>query len=300
MSASCSGILLVDKPIGCTSFDVIARLRRVLHVKRMGHTGTLDPFASGLLVVCVGQATKIVPFLEHQRKTYLATLRLGQATDTLDCEGICVAEDSPDQLAACGVAQIEAVLPAFRGEIIQRPPAFSAIHIGGERAYAKARRGEAVELPERAVFIEQLEIDAVQLPEVIFRVTCSKGTYIRSLAVDIAQALGYHGHLTALRRLKSGAFSIEDALPLDAICADPSRAAFISMVDALREYPTIQVDPLQAHRLSIGRQDPMPQAPCGVCRVLGPEGQLIAMIEGRGEAPIEILRGFASADADGA
>lgn len=211
------GLLNIDKPSGLTSHDVVQQLRRLTRLRRIGHTGTLDPLATGVLVLCLGRATRLVEYIQHQPKLYQATLRLGQSTSTYDAEGEIVAEDTrPIQRAA-----LEAALPAFRGHLQQIPPMYSAIKIGGEKLYQKARRGEDIERPARAVSIFRLHLDAFDYPYATLTVRCSAGTYIRSLAQDLGQALGVGAHLTALRRLAVGEnFTVENAVTLEAFAAD--------------------------------------------------------------------------------
>ncbi|HMN05592.1 MAG TPA: tRNA pseudouridine(55) synthase TruB [Flavobacteriales bacterium] len=206
-------ILLVDKPVGWTSFNVVNKVRAALraltgHNVKVGHAGTLDPLATGLLILGTGKCTKQLPLLTDEDKSYLATLRLGQSTPSYDAETEVVRErpwehlDEPD---------IRNVLGRFTGEIMQRPPNFSAKRFQGEKAYHLARSGEVVDLPPVPLTIHRLEFQAMQGPEVTFEVDCSKGTYIRSLAHDIGEALGCGAYLTALRRTASGGFHVRDA-----------------------------------------------------------------------------------------
>ncbi len=290
-----SGVLLIDKPIGLTSFDVVARVRRRFKIKRVGHTGTLDPFASGLLVVCLGQATRLVPYLTDQRKTYRATLRLGSATDTLDCTGQELFRDPEDRLNAVSEEQISDSLSAFRGTIQQRPPIFSAIHIDGERAYEKARRGEEVDLPLREVCIHRLDLLQFQFPDVVLEIDCSKGTYIRSLGADIAESLHLHGHLTALRRLQSGPFDVKSAITLDALQHQPDvEAHLLSPADALSHWPTFTASPKDCVELSFGRMPPFSPQQAGLHRVLDEEGHLVALVDVSDEMKCHSMKVFLS------
>lgn len=290
------GVLLVDKPQGPTSFDVVKRVERALGAQKAGHTGTLDPMATGLLVLCLGQATRLVPFLTAARKRYRATLLLGVATDTYDAEGRVVQTDAPERVAAIDRAAIEAVIPRFLGTIEQRPPAFSAIRVDGQRLHALARAGEVVEAPLRTVHIDALTLEAVHLPHVELTVTCSKGTYIRSLAVDLAAALGLSAHLVALRREACEPFEVATATPLEAIEADPSaaEARLLSPAEALVALPAVHLDPAAVDDLRHGRRRALPAAPTGLCRALDAEGRLVAVIEAAGTEPVTILRGFAA------
>ncbi|MCA9540122.1 MAG: tRNA pseudouridine(55) synthase TruB [Myxococcales bacterium] len=286
------GVLLIDKPSGLTSFGVVARVRRALGIKRVGHTGTLDPLATGLLPICVGAATRLVPFLTDAGKTYRATVRLGVATDTYDADGQIVQRDPLEAVAAITADQVEATLAQFRGVIDQRPPAFSAIQVDGERLYARARRGEAVEAPVRTVTVHRLEMLSFASPDLIIEVDCSKGTYIRSLAVDLGAALGLGAHLSALRRLRVGAFDVDDALSLDALTADVAKAALVTPAAALAHLPAVQPDEAVVTDVRVGRRPPLPNVPPGLSRLLDATGRLVAIIDARGAEPLEIVRGF--------
>ena len=200
-----NGIILVDKPCGWTSHDVIGKLRGILHERRIGHSGTLDPMATGLLVVFVGRATRAVEFAEADSKEYIAGLRLGISTDTQDITGstLKISNTVPPR------TELEQALGAFKGEISQIPPMYSAIKVGGKKLYELARRGESVDRKPRRVTIDKLEVVDENDGDYIFDVVCSKGTYIRTLCNDIGDALGCGGCMCSLRRVKAGAFSIE-------------------------------------------------------------------------------------------
>ncbi|HEX2034049.1 MAG TPA: tRNA pseudouridine(55) synthase TruB [Chloroflexota bacterium] len=202
----------VFKPRGPTSHDVVARLRRASGTRRIGHAGTLDPLAEGVLVVATGQATRLIEYLSGADKAYLAEVTLGVETDTYDAEGQVVAERST---ARVGPEEVEAALARFRGTIEQRPPAHSAISVGGQRLYTLARKGQSVEVPTRTVEITHLELVAWAPPVVRLHVECSKGTYVRSLAHDLGRALGCGGHLSGLVRTRVGPFRARDATPLE-------------------------------------------------------------------------------------
>lgn len=252
-----SGLLLLDKPAGCTSFEVVRRVRRRLQVRKVGHLGTLDPFATGLLPLALGEATKLTPFLLAADKTYLAVVRLGEETDTQDCTGKVVArsEKLPEP------PEIYRAAARFVGEIEQRPPLYSAVHYRGERLYRLARRGEAVEPEPRRVRIHRLEIKEVALPEVVMEVTCSKGTYIRTLAADLGQALGCGGHLKALRRLAVGPFRVEEALPLhrlENLDREAITSRLIPLARCLPWFKPVSISASEARRLSQGRAVPVP------------------------------------------
>jgi tRNA pseudouridine55 synthase len=212
-----SGVLVVDKPAGMTSHDVVARARRALGIRRVGHTGTLDPAATGVLVCAVGRATRLVQFMQRGPKTYAATLVLGRETDSQDADGTIVAEADA---SAVTEADVCAALGAFVGDIEQVPPMVSAVRVDGERLHERARRGEVVEREARSVTVHDLVLDQFvpgSLATVSLLVTCSAGTYVRTLAHDLGQRLGVGGSLTALRRLATGGFDLEDALGLDEV-----------------------------------------------------------------------------------
>jgi tRNA pseudouridine55 synthase len=247
-----SGILLIDKPEGVTSFDVVRRARRALKVRKIGHLGTLDPFATGLLPLCLGEATKLVPYLQPGPKAYRATLKLGVATDTQDLTGQVVSQCGtlPDHEA------IRAAAGRFVGEISQVPPMYSALHHQGERLYKLARRGEVVELPPRLVTVHELVVEEIVLPAVTIRVRCSQGTYIRTLAADLGAALGCGAHLTALRRTEVGSFRVEQALELAALETGDSqviREQIIPLRECLPGWRRVEVGPLEAQKLRLGQ-----------------------------------------------
>lgn len=212
------GIFLMDKPQTWTSFDVVAKMRNLLRIKKIGHAGTLDPMATGLLIVCVGRAaTSQIDSFMGMDKTYIGSMRLGEVTPSYDADAE-VTERIPAEHIT--LADVEAAKAAFVGAIEQRPPMFSAIKIGGERLYKKARRGEEIELPLRQVTIHEFTLLEKNGNDVTFRVRCSKGTYIRSLAHDLGQVLGVGAHLNMLRRTAIGDFSIEDAWTLEQLKAE--------------------------------------------------------------------------------
>ena len=230
------GVLLLDKPIGMTSNDALQKARRLFFAEKGGHTGTLDPLASGLLPLCFGEATKFAHDLLDADKAYEATLRFGQRTDTGDADGTII-EERP---VTCTPPEVLAVLARFRGEIEQVPPMYSALKKDGVPLYKLARQGQEVERAARRVTLHSLEWQSVDLPSAVLHVSCSKGTYIRTLAEDIGAALGCGAHLTALRRTTVGRLSVNDAVTLDELresaATDPERGAapiFLEVVDAL-------------------------------------------------------------------
>lgn len=202
-------ICLIDKPPAWTSFDIVNKLRYACRAKRVGHAGTLDPFATGLLIVCTGRATKMCSMFMEGLKTYEGTLRLGQSTSTDDLEGTLLSERPyPEYI---GQEELEYYCSKLTGTIMQRPPSVSAIKVNGVRSYHRARRGEFVNLNERSVMVSEFSITQVKLPEVGFHVSCSKGTYVRALARDLGELLHCGAHLTSLRRLRIGELSVDDA-----------------------------------------------------------------------------------------
>ena len=247
-----SGILLIDKPEGPSSFEVVRRVRRTTKVRKAGHAGTLDPFATGLLLLCLGEATKLVPFLMPEPKTYRAVMKLGEETDTQDPTGQVTATSrelpQPEQIYEAAAR--------FVGEITQTPTMYSALHHQGERLYRLARRGETVQVKPRQVTIYELQVGEVALPLVQMTVTCSPGTYIRTLAADLGVALGCGAHLTALRRLEVGSFQVEDALSLadlENIGPEEQLARIIPLADCLPEMRQLNVGPEEAGKLRQGQ-----------------------------------------------
>ncbi|MBM4358800.1 MAG: tRNA pseudouridine(55) synthase TruB [Deltaproteobacteria bacterium] len=296
------GVLLVDKPSGMTSHDVVQRLRRIARTSRVGHAGTLDPMATGVLVVMVGEATKLGPYLTAEEKRYRAELQLGRSTDTLDAEGATTAEAplpgwwSSDERAA----KVEQALAEERARALQAPPIFSAIKIDGESAHALARRGEIPELAPRPVAVASLASLATTDPGTIeLELEVSKGYYVRSLARDLGVALGCPAHLTALRRLASGRFRIEDTSPLGAFLEAPGR-----WLERLLDVPTAASLAMPLGRLTPegtlrARQGKRlhdgdfvePPAGTGAAGWLAPEGTLVAVGRRDEEAHV-VLRGF--------
>lgn len=240
-----NGLLIIDKPAGITSHDVVARVRRILKTKRVGHTGTLDPFATGVMVILVGQATRLAQFLDKDAKEYVATVKFGFETDTGDRTGTPKPQDRSPK--AVTLKDIDAVLPNFRGEIQQTPPMYSAKKIEGQKLYELARKGETVERKALTVIIHELELSeppavAGGLTQTVdtlaLRVKCSAGTYIRALAEDIARSIGTAAHLTELRRTKAGKFTISEAVSLEALTEmDAPASALVPMEIAVSHLP---------------------------------------------------------------
>jgi tRNA pseudouridine55 synthase len=251
-----TGVLVVDKPAGMTSHDVVAVVRRALGTRRVGHTGTLDPDATGVLVCCVGDATRLVRFLQDSPKTYQASMVLGLATTTQDAAG-----DPVRETDASGVdeGRLCAALMGFQGEIDQVPPMVSAVRVDGERLHEKARRGEVVERDARRVTVHDLVLEEFTPGErahATFLVTCSPGTYVRTIAHDLGEALGVGGSLTSLRRLANAGFTVEEAVPLAEVEAAATEGRvddlLLPMLASLRHRPVIEVDDDTVARLVHG------------------------------------------------
>ncbi len=246
------GILLVDKPKGITSLEVVNKIKRVLKPKKIGHAGTLDPFATGLLIILLNQGTKLFNFISSQPKLYLATVYLGIETDSYDCTGKVIKQEEVPSLSE---DLIKEKLKEFVGNIEQVPPPFSALKYKGVRAYKLARRGIKVELKKRNVTIYELELIRWNNPELEIKVRCSAGTYIRSLAVDIARSLNSCGHLKELRRISCGHFHVNDALKIeDDLSLETLEQNIIPLIDALPDFKTVYIDEAIAWRLRNGVQ----------------------------------------------
>lgn len=247
-----AGVLRVDKPAGPTSHDIVARCRRALGVRRIGHTGTLDPFATGLLLLCVGPATRLAQYLTGLGKAYQATALLGQETDTDDLHGevVRISEAWHD----LGRSRIEEALAGFVGPLMQVPPAFSAKKVAGERMYRRARRGDAVTLEPAAVTVYEAQILGVDLPRVRFELSCSSGTYVRAVARDLGRVLGCGAHLTELRRTRVGPLDVGDAVSGDALHDEALvRAAWMTPAQALSHLPSVSLSDADAARFTHGQ-----------------------------------------------
>jgi tRNA pseudouridine55 synthase len=286
-----NGVLVVDKPRGLTSFDVVARVRRAAGQRRVGHAGTLDPMATGVLPVCVGEACKLVPFLVAGDKVYRAEVQLGVTTDTLDADGRVLVRRDARHLGRDEVAR---ALVGFVGRVEQRPPMHSAIRVDGRRLYELARQGIEVERPPRTVEIFAAELDEFLPERATARLTvrCGKGTYVRSLAADLGERLGVGAHLTALRRTRVGTFAIEAAVPLDGLAA----ARPLGLAEALDGLPSVALDEPQSRDVRDGKQRaldalPLPSAAEGYVRLLRPDGTLLAVAE-RSAGRLRLARVF--------
>lgn len=248
-----NGWINLDKPAGMTSTQAVGRVRRIYNAQKAGHAGTLDPLATGILPIALGEATKTIPFIQDALKTYAFTVKWGQSTDTDDAEGkvIATSEMRPT------MPEIEKFLPAYTGEITQIPPRFSAIKIDGQRAYDLARAGEEIEMKPRQVYIEKLEILESRKDEADFCMTCGKGTYVRSLARDLAVDLGTYGHITALRRERVGPFSLKNAILLDNLEQTGNSAArnqaLLPLESALDDIPALPLREDESARLKNGQ-----------------------------------------------
>ncbi|MFN2187446.1 MAG: tRNA pseudouridine(55) synthase TruB [Candidatus Promineifilaceae bacterium] len=253
MALSAEGVLNINKPAGLTSHDVVNHIRRVTGIKRIGHTGTLDPLATGVLLLCVGRATRLAEYLVGQDKRYRALIHLGKETDTYDREGQVVSELPVEATHD----DVEKTLECFRGEIQQQAPAYSAIKVGGEALYKKARRGEKPDSPTRNVTVYEITLQSWNTPFLEIELLCSSGTYIRSIAHDIGRALGCGGSLETLIRLSVGDFSIDDAIGLEDMDSENWRSPLHPLDSAVSHLARIVVSLEQAERLGHGQLTPV-------------------------------------------
>ena len=268
-----NGIVIVDKPQEWTSQDVTARLRRVFNTRRIGHGGTLDPLATGVLPVFVDRATRGVEFFEHAEKTYETVLQLGITTDTEDITGTVLTECD----AFVTASQLEEVLEKFRGNIMQVPPMYSALKVNGQKLYELARKGKEVERQPRPVTIHELTLLGMEAEGIRLRVRCSKGTYIRTLCKDIGQALGCGGCMKELRRVQAGEYTIAEAVPLDALLASEDPGAYLRPVDSMfRNYPPVTLTENQEKRCRNGNSFTRPMAD-GTYRAYSQSGEFLML-----------------------
>lgn len=268
-----NGIVIVDKPQGWTSQDVTARLRRVYATRRIGHGGTLDPMATGVLPVFVGRATRGVEFFEHAEKTYETVLLLGRTTDTQDVTGATLAEKA----VHLSPADIEKVLPRFRGDILQVPPMYSALKVNGKKLYELARKGQEVERQPRPITVFELTNLGFDGTRLSLRVRCSKGTYIRTLCRDIGEALGCGGCMEALRRVRAGEYGIEDAVPLEQLLESETPERYLRGLDTMFAHcPAVTLTPNQEKRCRNGNpfSSPLPQ---GTYRAYSQSGEFLML-----------------------
>jgi tRNA pseudouridine55 synthase len=271
-----SGLVVVDKPAGMTSHDVVSRVRREFGTRKVGHAGSLDPMATGVLILGIERGTKFLAHMVTATKAYNATISLGASTTTDDFEGEIISQTSAAHITD---AEILSAIANLTGDIMQKPAKVSAIKIDGKRAYQRVRDGEDVDIPARPVTVNRFEVlESRQSPrEVDVVVECSSGTYIRSLARDLGEALGVGGHLTALRRTEVGPFSLDDASPLD------SMELSLNLDEALvRCYPRLDVTAEESHKLAMG-QWLEPRGVKGTYAAVGPDGRSIALVKEKGK-----------------
>lgn len=277
-----SGVLVVDKPVGMTSHDVVQAIRAGTGIRRAGHTGTLDPRASGVLVILIGPAVRLSEFVSASDKRYQAIIRLGGSTDTFDADGRFTRQETPINITE---EQFEKVLKTFEGEIEQVPPPYSAVKVQGRKAYEMARKGEEVELEPRIIQVHHLEVLEWAPPEVVVDVHCSSGTYVRSLTNDLGEALGTGAYLVGLRRTKSGRFTLRDAVPLrklqEAFQAGNWYQYLIPAAEALSDWPAVELNPDEVEEVRHGhRVKAAPDTELGkMVRGVSTQGELVALLE---------------------
>ena len=276
-----SGALVVDKPVGMTSHDVVQAIRNGTGLRRAGHTGTLDPRASGVLVILVGPAVRLSEYVSASDKRYQAIIRLGGSTDTFDAEGLVTPTKDPVNVTE---AQFETALQTFVGEIEQTPPPYSAVKVQGRKAYEMAREGEEVELAPRKITVHHLEVLEWAPPEVVIDVHCSSGTYVRSLANDLGVMLGCGAYLVGLRRTKSGRFSLRDSVPLrklqEAFTAGNWYQYLIPAAEALGDWPAVELNPDEVEGVRHGHRVKVVGEPTETkVRGVSTQGELVALME---------------------
>lgn len=279
-----NGILLINKPLCYTSHDIVNKVRRVLHTKKVGHCGTLDPMASGVLVVCVNKATKAIQFMTSEDKEYIATIQLGKATDTYDLEGQILEEiEYRNDITKENILH---VLKQFKGKQEQLPPVYSAVKVNGKKLYEYARKGQEVEIQPRSIEIFSLDLLSFEKNEITIKVHCSKGTYIRSLCVDIAEKLGYPGVMSALIRTKSGHFSLEDCITVEQL--ENNDYELISVDQALDHLPSLTIDDenIVYHGKTIS------SSLNGQVAIKNKEGHILAVYEQTGQNVLKSIRGL--------
>ena len=281
------GIVIVDKPAGWTSQDVVSKLRGVLHTRRIGHGGTLDPMATGVLPVFVGRGTRAVEFFEHAEKTYETVLRLGITTDTEDITG----EVLEQKDVSVTEADLLAVLPKFRGEIQQIPPMYSALKINGQKLCDLARKGREVERQPRTITIHALDCLSFDGQTATLRIHCSKGTYIRTLCKDIGQALGCGGCMESLRRVTAGAYKIEEAVALQTLIDSEDPGQYLRPVDSMFvDYPAVTLTEKQEKRCRNGGSFTCPLAE-GTYRGYSQAGEFLALLKSENDT-ISTIKSF--------
>lgn len=280
MIENVSGVLVIDKPIGMTSHDVVQIIRRGTGLRRAGHTGTLDPRASGVLVVLLGPAVRLSEYVSASDKRYQATVRLGVSTDTYDTEGVVTQKTSTLDISERMFLE---ELNKFVGEIEQTPPPFSAVKVQGRKAYEMSRNGEQVDLQPRKINVYSLDLLEWDPPEAVIDVFCSSGTYVRSLAHDLGQALGCGAHLIGLRRTKSGRFTLRDAISLnylkDSFISGDWYKYLIPAAEALSEWHAIELNADQVELVSHGHRIPAEIDSPNMARAISEQGDLVAVLE---------------------
>jgi tRNA pseudouridine55 synthase len=274
-----SGVFVIDKPVGLTSHDVVQIVRRGTGIRRAGHTGTLDPRASGVLVVLLGPAVRLSEFVSASDKSYQATIRLGSRTETYDTES------EPSEEMPVNVTEDEFIelIKGYEGEIEQVPPPYSAVKVDGEKAYDRARKGEEVDLEPRLINVYHLDLLEWAPPEVVVDVKCSSGTYVRSLANDIGEALGIGAHLVGLRRTSSGQFTLRDSISLrrlrEAFDTGTWAQHLIPAAEALSDWYTIELDGETLEKVRNGHRIPAEDGATGWARAISEQGDLVALME---------------------
>ncbi|MDD6188357.1 MAG: tRNA pseudouridine(55) synthase TruB [Clostridiales bacterium] len=285
-----TGILIVNKPEGWTSHDIVAKLRRILGERRIGHGGTLDPMATGVLPVFVGRATRAVEFMENADKEYIAALRLGISTDTQDTTGNILSEKPAD----ISREALQAVIEPFRGEIEQLPPMYSAIKVDGKKLYEYARNGAEIERKTRRITIHELEIIGQREDgDYLLRVVCSKGTYIRALCADIGDALGCGGAMSGLVRSRAGAYRLEEAHSMEDIIAAGTEEApklLLSLESMFTMYPAVTANAANEKRCRNGLAPRLSNAPDGRFRLMSESGEFLALCANTGE--VRVIKSF--------
>lgn len=274
--AEASGFLNVNKPLHMTSHDVVAKIRRGLKIKKVGHAGTLDPLASGVLIVCVGSATRLSDYVMHATKRYRAQIHLGATTDTYDAEGTVLSERDASHVQQ---EDVQALFSRFTGDIEQVPPMYSAIKQGGRKLYDLARAGEVVEREARSVKIMSLNIMDWSPPEFTLDVVCSAGTYIRSLAFDLGESLGVGAYLSGLMRVASGAFQLNDAVDLETVLASANWQQYlVAPESALSDWPRVRLSEDEAEHIVHGRSIEAVQNSIDLAFGYAPDGHLLAIL----------------------
>lgn len=273
------GLLIVDKPVGPTSHQVVSIVRRGTGIRKVGHAGTLDPRASGVLVLCLGSATRLSEYLSTASKRYQAVIRFGSATQTYDAEGDVVLQtgNAPTR------KEIDEILPEFMGDISQVPPPYSAIKVKGSKAYELAREGKEVELDPRVITIYDLKVSSYKAPDLALEIECSAGTYIRSIAHDLGERFSTGAHLAALRRVKSGPFSIDDAIPFPKLevgfMVDKWEKYIVPALDALPDFPVVKVSSDDLEHVKHGHRISAAPGSSGLARAVSSDGELVAILE---------------------